>query len=211
MNMNLKEAFRFQKKLDALITETDNILDDERCVTLTKRTYLYKKANPDVENETVTDIPCTEYYPQINELIAFVVYLLGEKEKLSAAINAAKRSLPLDLDGEVSLNRYRQQLSDTFRRMARIKGREVTEPNGGVGYRFNNDGNQVSYKCDVERVTTINFNRNTVRKYAAQLSQKSDSTSMEIDKCLINYEVDYAPAFDVNDSFDEVFEHFTAQ
>lgn len=209
--MNLKEAFRFQKKLDALITETDNILDDERCVTLTKRTYLYKKANPDVENETVTDIPCTEYYPQINELIAFVVYLLGEKEKLSAAINAAKRSLPLDLDGEVSLNRYRQQLSDTFRRMARIKGREVTEPNGGVGYRFNNDGNQVSYKCDVERVTTINFNRNTVRKYAAQLSQKSDSTSMEIDKCLINYEVDYAPAFDVNDSFDEVFEHFTAQ
>lgn len=209
--MNLKEAFRFQKKLDALITETDNILDDERCVTLTKRTYLYKKANPDAENETVTDIPCTEYYPQINELIAFVVYLLGEKEKLSAAINAAKRSLPLDLDGEVSLNRYRQQLSDTFRRMARIKGREVTEPNGGVGYRFNNDGNQVSYKCDVERVTTINFNRNTVRKYAAQLSQKSDSTSMEIDKCLINYEVDYVPAFDVNDSFDEVFEHFTAQ
>jgi hypothetical protein len=209
--MNLKEAFRFQKKLDALITETDNILDDERCVTLTKRTYLYKKANPDAENETITDIPCTEYYPQINELIAFVVYLLGEKEKLSAAINAAKRSLPLDLDGEVSLNRYRQQLSDTFRRMARIKGREVTEPNGGVGYRFNNDGNQVSYKCDVERVTTINFNRNTVRKYAAQLSQKSDSTSMKIDKCLINYEVDYAPAFDVNDSFDEVFEHFTAQ
>lgn len=209
--MNLKEAFRFQKKLDALITETDNILDDERCVTLTKRTYLYKKANPDAENETVTDIPCTEYYPQINELIAFVVYLLCEKEKLSAAINAAKRSLPLDLDGEVSLNRYRQQLSDTFRRMARIKGREVTDTNGGVGYRFNNDGNQVSYKCDVERVTTINFNRNTVRKYAAQLSQKSDSTSMEIDKCLINYEVDYAPAFDVNDSFDEVFEHFTAQ
>ena len=93
--------------------------------------------------------------------------------------------------------------------MARIKSKEVTETNSGVGYRFNNDGNQVSYKCDVKRVTTINFNRNTVRKYAAQLSGKSDATSMEVDKCMINYEVEYEPVFDVNDSFDEVFEKFT--
>ena len=94
--------------------------------------------------------------------------------------------------------------------MARIKSREVTETNGGVGYRFNNEGNQVAYKCDVKRVTTINFNRNTVRKYAAQLSEKADIASAEIDRCMINYEVDYQPEFDVNDSFDEVFEKFTA-
>ena len=31
---------------------------------------------------------------------------------------------------------------------------------GGNGYRFNQDGNQVSYRCDVRRVTTINFDRN---------------------------------------------------
>lgn len=211
MNMNLKEAFRFQNKLEALLTETENILNDEDCVTLTKRTYLYKKANPDAENETVTVIPDTEYFRQLNEMIAFAVYLLDEREKLSAAINDAKRSLPLDLDGEVSLNGYRQKLADTFRRMARIKSREVTETNGGVGYRFNNEGNQISYKCDVERVTTINFNRNTVRKYAAQLSEKADGTSLEIDKCMINYAVNYAPSFDVNDSFDEVFEKFNAK
>ena len=81
------------------------------------------------------------------------------------------------MDGEISLNRYRQRLAEKFRRMARIKSKEVTETNSGVGYRFNNDGNQVAYKCDVKRVTTINFNRNTVRKYAAQLSGKSDATS----------------------------------
>ena len=208
--MNLKEAFRFQNKLESLIMNTENILDDEDCVTLTKRTYLYKKANPDAENETVTIIPDTEYYRQLNEMIEFAVYLLDQREKLSEAINKAKRGLPLDLDGEVSLNRYRQRLSESFRRMARIKSREVTETNGGVGYRFNNEGNQVAYKCDVERVTTINFNRNTVRKYAAQLSEKADNASAEIDRCMINYEVDYQPEFDVNDSFDEVFEKFTA-
>lgn len=209
--MNLKEAFRFQNKLESLIADTENILDDKDCVTLTKRTYLYKKANPDAENETVTIIPDTEYYRQLNEMIEFAVYLLDQKEKLSEAINKAKRGLPLDLDGEVSLNRYRQRLSETFRRMARIKSKEVTETNGGVGYRFNNEGNQVAYKCDVERVTTINFNRNTVRKYAAQLSEKADNASLEIDRCMINYEVDYQPVFDVNDSFDEVFEKFTAK
>lgn len=209
--MNLKEAFRFQNKLESLIMDTENILDDKDCVTLTKRTYLYKKANPDAENETVTIIPDTEYYRQLNEMIDFAVYLVDQREKLSEAINKAKRGLPLDLDGEVSLNRYRQRLSETFRRMARIKSREVTETNGGVGYRFNNEGNQVAYKCDVERVTTINFNRNTVRKYAAQLSEKADNASLEIDRCMINYEVDYQPVFDVNDSFDEVFEKFTAK
>ena len=209
--MNLKEAFRFQNKLESLIMDTENILDDKDCVTLTKRTYLYKKANPDAENETVTIIPDTEYYRQLDEMIDFAVYLLDQREKLSEAINKAKRGLPLDLDGEVSLNRYRQRLSETFRRMARIKSREVTETNGGVGYRFNNEGNQVAYKCDVERVTTINFNRNTVRKYAAQLSEKADNASLEIDRCMINYEVDYQPVFDVNDSFDEVFEKITAK
>ena len=122
-------------------------------------------------------IPDTEYYRQLNEMIEFAVYLLGEREKLSEAINKVKYNLPLDLDGEISLNRFRQRLAETFRRMARIKSKEVTETNSGVGYRFNNDGNQVSYKCDVKRVTTINFNRNTVRKYAAQLSGKSDATS----------------------------------
>lgn len=208
--MNLKEAFRFQNCIERMISETENILSSEDCVTLTRRTYLYKKANPDAENETVTVIPDTEYYQQLNELIEFVMYLLEQREKLSEAINRTKQSLPLDLDGEVSLNRYRQRMSDIFRQMARIKGREVTECNSGVGYRFNNEGNQVSYKCDVKRVTTINFDRNSVRKYAAQLSEKADSASIEIDKCLINYEVDFEPTFDVNDSFDEVFEKFNA-
>ena len=209
--MNLKEAFRFQNKLESLISETEGILSSEDCVTLTKRTYLYKKADPNAENETVTVIPNTEYYEQINELIEFVMYLISQREKLSNAINEAKRKLPIDLDGEISLNRYRQRMSDIFRNMARIKGKEIRENNSGIGYRFNNEGNQISYKCDVDRVTTINFNRNTVRKYASQLSETSDSASLKIDKCMINYSVDYTPEFDVNDSFDEIFEKFNSK
>jgi len=208
--MNLKEAFRFQNKIEHLLGETEHILSSEDCVTLTKRTYLYKKANPDAENETVTIIPDTEYYQEINKLVEFAMYLLEKREELSKAITETKRKLPIDLNGETSLNSYRQKLSEIFRDMAKIKGKKVTETNGGLGYRFNNEGNQVSYRCDVEKVTTINFDRNVVRKYAAQLSKTADIASIEIDRCIINYEVDFEPPFDVNDSFDEVFENFNA-
>ena len=209
--INLKEAFRFQNKLEKLLRETQVILGNEDSVTLTKRTYLYKKANPEAANETVTVIPDTVYYKQINELIEFSMYLLEQKTALTAAINKTKSNLPIDLDGETSINQLRQTLSDTFRRMAQIKGKEITETNGGIGYRFNNEGNQVSYKCNVERVTTINFDRNKARSYAAKLSEKSDQASAEIDKCIINYDVDFTPEFDVNDCFDEVFEKFISR
>ena len=151
------------------------------------------------------------YYKQINEMIEFSMYLLEQKTALTAAINKTKSNLPIDLDGETSINQLRQTLSDTFRRMAQIKGKEITETNGGIGYRFNNEGNQVSYKCNVERVTTINFDRNKARSYAAKLSEKSDQASAEIDKCIINYDVDFTPEFDVNDCFDEVFEKFISR
>ena len=160
--------------------------------------------------QTITVIPDTDYYRELNHMIDFLMYLLREKETLCAAVNKTKRSLDFDLDGEVRLNMCRRKMAEVFRSMARIRGSEVTEPNGGIGYRFNNEGNQISYKCDVRRVTVINFDRNTVRKYASKLGLRADDMSLEIDKCMIGCEVDYEPGFDVNDSFEEVFEKYNS-
>lgn len=209
--MNLKEAFRFQNKLDELVSDAECVLSSQDNVTLTKRTYLYNKVDPKLENETITVIPDTEYYRELNHMIDFLMYLLREKETLCAAVNKTKRSLDFDLDGEVRLNMCRRKMAEVFRSMARIRGSEVTEPNGGIGYRFNNEGNQISYKCDVRRVTVINFDRNTVRKYASKLGLRADDMSLEIDKCMIGCEVDYEPGFDVNDSFEEVFEKYNSK
>jgi hypothetical protein len=76
----------------------------------------------------------------------------------------------------------------------------------GVGYKFNAEGNQVSYRCDLKTVTTINFDRNKVRAYAAGLSKKADLISAELDKSMVNTEVDYESPFDVNDTFAEVLQ-----
>ena len=208
--MNLKEAFRFQNKLQSMMDEAQSILGSTANITKVQNTYLRKKVMTEAENETTIDAPATEYSEQITLVAEFLLHLLSEREKLSVAIFQAKAglNLPAGLDGEVSLNSKRQEVAGLFRRMAGLRSSEVLIPNGGTGYRFNNEGNQVSYRCDVKRVTTINFDRNKVRKMCGDLSKKSDEVSAALDSVLVNTQVEYTVPFDVNDTFAEAFEAF---
>lgn len=208
--MNLKEAFRFQNKLQSMMDEAQSILGSTANITKVQNTYLRKKVMPEAENETTIDAPATEYSEQITLVAEFLLHLLSEREKLSVAIFQAKAglNLPAGLDGEVSLNSKRQEVAGLFRRMAGLRSSEVLIPNGGTGYRFNNEGNQVSYRCDVKRVTTINFDRNKIRKMCGDLSKKSDEVSASLDSVLVNTRVEYTVPFDVNDTFAEAFEAF---
>ena len=206
--MNLKEAFRYQNKLQQLLSETVSILSRDRNVTKVENTALLHKVNPDAENETTLEMPETEYSDNITQLAAFAMFLLNQKTQLNNAICFAKREMDINFDGEVSLNGARQQLAQVFRHMSELRCSEVTHPGAGIGYKFNAEGNQVSYRCDLKKVTTINFDRNKVRAYATFLSKEADFTSTQLDKMLVNTEVYYQPPFDVNDSFPAVFRQF---
>ena len=59
--MNLKEAFRFQNKLQSLMNEADSILSREQNITKVQNTYLRKKVMAEAEDETSIDAPSTEY------------------------------------------------------------------------------------------------------------------------------------------------------
>ena len=181
--MNLKDAFRYQNKLQSFMDEAQEILDRDSNVTKVENTYLRHKVMVETEDETIVITPDTEYYEQITGIAQFLLYLLGEKEALFAAIRKAKDALDIDMDSEVSLN-------------------------GGTGYRFNAEGNQISYRCDVKRVTTINYDRNVIRRELGKLNKASDETSAKLDLCLVTSTVDYEPPFDVNDSFADAFERF---
>ena len=80
--MNLKEAFRFQNKLQSFIDEVQRILEDESNITEVKTTYYRHRVNPDAEDETTLAQAESEFSNQITELAGFALYLLGEKEKL---------------------------------------------------------------------------------------------------------------------------------
>ena len=211
--MNLKEAFRFQNRLQSMMDEAQCILGREQNITKVQNTYLRKKVMAEAEDETTMDAPSTEYSDQITSMAEFLLFLLSQRENLSAAIYKAKADVDLasGLDGEVGLNSNRQEIAGLFRRMAGLRSSEVLISNGGTGYRFNNEGNQVSYRCDVKRVTTINFDRNKIRSMCVDLSKKADDVSAALDAALVNTQVEYEVPFDVNDTFAEAFEHFTGE
>ena len=206
--MNLKEAFRYQNKLQAFMDEVQGILSDDTNITKVENTNLRHKVMGDASDETVRVQPSSEYHQHITQLTEFLLWLLDEKSKLFEAVRRAKEQLPIDLDSEVSLNAQRQSIARTLRRMNDLRGSEQIISNGGTGYRFNADGNQVSYRCDVKRVVTINYDRNKVRKELEKLNKKSDETSAQLDLCLVTSKVDYKPPFDVNSSFAETFENY---
>lgn len=206
--MNLKDAFRLQNRFQSLMDEATGILQDRRNILEVKTTHLRSKIVSEDTDVEVADTTASEYAGHATAVATFLLAMLAEKEKLCAAIHDAKASLPIDMDNEVGLNRERQQIANTFRRMMVYRSEEKIVSGGGTGYRFNNDGNQVSYRCDSKVVTTINFDRNKIRGMAAELSKKSDETSAKLDKCLINTDVAYTPPFDINDTFDEIFAGF---
>lgn len=209
--MNLKEAFRFQNKLKDTLKGAKLILMNDGNITSTKTTYFYKKANPEAENEEIVAPPSSEYADKITEMADFAAYILGEREKLSRAIAAAKAKSPTDIDTEVSLNSDRQDLAHLYRHMADLRAREINTPNGGVGYKFNADGDQVSYRVDTKTVVSINYDRNAVKKLTADMDAASDTASAAIDAAIITAEVDYKPPFGVNDSFSSIFEDYLAK
>jgi len=208
--MNLKEAFRFQNKLLSMMEEAQSILRSEQNITKVQNTYLRKKVMAEAEDETTMEQPSTEYSERITEMAVFLLYLLDEREKLSGAIQKTKSGLDLaaGLDGEIGLNSKRQEIAALFRRMVGVRASETLIPNGGTGYRFNNEGNQVAYRCDVKRVVTINFDRNKIRKLCRDLSRKADETSNALDAALVNAQVEYMAPFDVNDTITELFEDY---
>jgi len=189
----------------------ERILQNESNITKVTNTYLRHKVSTEAEDETVIEEPDTEYSEQITEIAQFLLCLLDEREKLYAAIRKAKNSLEFDMDSEVSLNINRQRIAHIFKRMNDIRSSEVTISGGGTGYRFNAEGNQISYRCDVRKVTTINFDRNIIRDRLGKLNAKADEVSTQIDMCSVTTQVEYEPLFDVNLSFTEALRTFTGK
>ena len=206
--MNLKDAFRVQNKLQSVMAQAMEILEDHRNILKIKTTHLRSKVMGEAQDVVVEENAPSEYAGHANEIAEFLMAMMKEREALCAAIRDAKGRLALDLDSEVGLNRQRQALALVFRNMTALRNREKTIAGGGSGYRFNSDGNQITYRCDARQVITIDFDRNKIRALASSLGKKSDGLSIEMDKCLVNSEVDYVPPFDLNDSFDTILTDF---
>ena len=200
--MNLKESYRYANYLDSLLRRAYSYLNSNGFVTTTVEEHLRSKSNPDVDDERIEvkspyDV---EFTP--NDVINFVVKVLNEKEKLSDAIVKAKSTTEIDIDNAVAMNKKKQQFVGVLNEIADIKPSETKTT--GKAYKFDINGEQKPYIYDVNRKTSINFDRNDVRKLVKKYLKETDEISSKLDLIEITTQVDIEPRFDVNDKFEEL-------
>jgi len=172
-----------------------------------KETHCRKKINPEDADEVIENAFERTIDTNANSLIKFAERIILERGILSTAISTAKISCGLDIDAAVDNNKQRQRLASVLDRLCTIKG--SNHISRGTSYKFNADGNQVSYNYNVETVETIDFDRNKAHGISKELKQDANKVSNEIDRCLIETQVDYNIPWDVNDSFEDVLAEFS--
>ena len=64
------------------------------------------------------------------------------------------------------------------------------------------------YRYDIERIQTIDYDRNKVRKLLKELYAEADKVSTEIDMALLNTQVNYELPFDIHGDYDSIIEDF---
>lgn len=204
--MNLKEAFQAQNKIENLFEFVTGYLSDgKNLVSVTEKHFRSKAAEgqPDEKINIVVD----DKFPP-DKVIDFLIMLIDERDKLAKAIHAAKASMKFDLDSSVDVNKKRHLAADTLRGLRNFKSSSLLEKNAGVGYVFNKDGNQTTYRYDIERVKTIDFDRNRVRELITKIQSKADKISNEIDAALISTNVNYELPFEMHADQLEIIEDF---
>lgn len=200
--MILKEAFRYQNYLTSLFVQATSYLSREDFITTTTQNHNRSMVNPDAQDEkiSVPKVFNVDYKP--NDLIDFVVKLIDEKQKLSNAITEAKKSLDMDIDAAMSMNKTKQDFISVLRRMASIKSTESEKE--GTSYKFNNDGDQVSYRYPVKEVKAIDYNRNTVKGLISKYKKETDQISTTRDRIDIMTDIDYTPVWEVDTPLEDI-------
>lgn len=207
--MNLKEAFRYQNYFEGLLHSANSYIENTSNVTVVTQTHKRASANPELQGEEdEVVIVENEEKLDINHILDFIISILNAKRALSAAITKAKVNAGIDIDGTIAVNRILQEEYTYIRRMANI--RPTSRTTTGMGYRINVEGNQVSYRYNIDEVVKIDFNRNKAKGIANMLIRKADENSNEIEKAMIESVVDvsFEMPFDFNEDFQEAFSRF---
>ena len=158
--------------------------------------------NPDAQDEKISVPKVFNVGYKPNDLIDFVVKLIDEKQKLSNAIAEVKKSLDIDVDAAMSMNKTKQDFISVLRRMASIKPNETDKE--GTSYKFNNDGDQVSYRYPVKEVKIIDYDRNVVKGLISKYKKETDEVSTTRDRIDIMTDVDYTPVWEVDTPLEDI-------
>lgn len=204
--ITLKKSFELQNYLSQLLNSALSTLAYDDNITTTKQKHFRKKSYSEAEDEEIVVKKNIELPYTINELISFIDVLVNEIEKLTVAINDAKTYNGKHFDAMISMNNKKRSILRRYETMASLKPTEKIVK--GQAEKFNADGEQVSYRYDIEQVTTIDYDRNEVKKKVSKLRKELDETSDAIDAMQLQSMVNYEPIFEIGETLEDVIEKY---
>lgn len=198
--MNLKDAFRYQSRLQTILNELSNY-----AISDSMKTELHKKSAtiPNMADETIDVSSDGKRFDCSTETIIKCIYaVVQEKIELNRAIYKAKYKLMatqgIDIDRLTVNNKILQGLQDTLYVLANKK--ESTYKQTGVAYTINNEGNQVTYNYPVECTVKYDYNQSDIRKIHKNLAMSTNETSDNIASYILSTKLEnFIPAFDCSD------------
>lgn len=201
--MVLKEAYRYQNYLTTLINSGTGLLNDHNFITTTEQKHFKSKSIDNVDDERIVKTKPYELDKETTPMrvVEFLLKVIEEKEKLSLEIEKAKMNAEININSSISMNKIRHDFLDTLRHMATTKS--VERDSEGVGYKINNDGNQVSYRYPIKEIVTIDYNRNDINGLIRKFQKKCDGVSNKIDREEILLDVEYTPVWDIDTPFED--------
>jgi hypothetical protein len=216
MKLSLNEAFRYQNYLTKMRTDLSNYLEDDDFVITRTEEHYKKDAAPGLVNETITR-ERDEIYNGItpNAAIKLLTEVSKERERLSAAIYAAKQSVSLasgvGIDEAVMLNKERRVIADVFKHLASLKpAPQRLDKYGGRVFKFfeseKKGAQQVMISYDILVKSAIDYNRNNVKSEYKRLLKEADIVSSEIDGIFAAKNVEFEPAYDIRSTISEIIE-----
>ncbi len=200
--MVFKEALEYSNVLKNMYNEIDIRLLGGRSMYKSVEVHRKSLVDPTLEDEIV-DKTADAYNP--DKVIDMFEFVNDEMEQLKMAISEAKRGYAGDIDMEISANKVRRSKIEHYKRLLSIEDSKMEF--NGVGYRFNADGNQVSYAYKIETNNTVNFDRNRVRELMKKTIEEADEASIRVDKMMIDIIVDFEPRINLKGlTFKDLYE-----
>lgn len=216
--MNLKDAARYGKFLNDMIYMAQTTATSKDYTRKITEIHNKSKFNIEAQDETVEIVPQDKLNIKSNDLVYLAKDLINEKLNLSMSIAKYKSKLTIDwkeddkklsLDEAISYNKQLRSLISTCDSLDRIKS--IEDKTREYGYKFNVEGNQVSYQYEVLIKREVDFDKKVVHNLSKSLKNKTDKISSLIDQAMSKDVIDFTPNFDINDSFEEIVEKYISQ
>lgn len=211
--LTIKDSGRYANYLAGLINSIQNLMYPASNYTKTTETHFKSKGNPEAADEIIPTEVDRIFSGQIQDMAYLAKELIDEKLKLAIAIETAKRGLSfgwtedgteLTLDTAYEYNKNIRALMSSSC-VGRISvAKPTVRKTMGAAYKINVEGNQATYRYDIETKTEIDFDKNIIKDLSKKVLDDADKISTLIDQAELKEIVDFTPTYSVRDSFEDV-------